>query len=65
MKGSWNSSFLHTQEDDWHYVLQRLEQKKIHPEKFITQRFSMEQLKQGLHIMRDKTEEYVKVMIKL
>lgn len=65
VKGSWNSSFLHTQEDDWHYVLQRLEQKKIHPEKFITQRFSMEQLKQGLHIMRDKTEEYVKVMIKL
>lgn len=65
VKGSWNSSFLHTQEDDWHYVLQRLEQKKIHPEKFITQRFSMEQLEQGLHIMRDKMEEYVKVMIKL
>ena len=65
VKGSWNSSFLHTREDDWHYVLHRLEQKKVRPEKFITQRFSLEQLEQGLRIMRDKTEEYVKVMINL
>lgn len=62
VKGSWNSSFTHEQTDDWHYVLERLNRGSIHPERFITQRFAAKDLEQGLHIMRDKTEEYVKVM---
>lgn len=63
VKGNWNSSFLHSRKDDWHYVLKRLAEGKIHPECYITQKFSLNELEKGLHIMRDKTEEYVKVMI--
>lgn len=63
IKGNWNSAFLHSSEDDWHYVLKLLQEGKIHPERYITQRFRLDELEKGLHIMRDKTEEYVKIMI--
>lgn len=63
VKGNWNSSYLHNREDDWHYVLDRLERGAVHPEQYITQRFPLKDLKEGLHIMKDKTQEYVKVMI--
>lgn len=63
VKGNWNSAFLHCEEDDWHYVLKRLSEGKIQPERYITQRFRLDELEKGLRIMRDKTEEYVKVMI--
>lgn len=63
VRGNWNSAFLHSAEDDWHYVLDLLQKGKIHPEHYITQRFRLDELEKGLHIMKDKTEEYVKVMI--
>lgn len=63
VSGTWNSSFTHNTKDDWNYVLQRLEQKKITPENLISHRFFLEELDQGLKIMRDKTEDYVKIMI--
>lgn len=63
IRGSWNSSFMHRADDDWHYVLERLESNRIFPEEYITQKISFEELEKGLHIMRDKTEEYVKVMV--
>lgn len=62
VRGSWNSSFRHDREDDWCYVLDKLQREVIHPEQCITHRFSLEMLEQGLLIMRDKTQEYVKVM---
>ncbi len=62
VKGSWNSSFRHDMEDDWHYVLDRMQMEKIHPEQCITHCFSLDSLEQGLLIMRDKTQDYVKVM---
>ena len=65
IRGSWNSSFTHEETDDWHYVLQRLAQKRIEPEKLITHMLPFEELQQGLAIMRDKSEEYVKVMVAL
>lgn len=65
VKGTWNSSLLHDDTDDWYYVLKRLQEGKIRPERYITQRFCLDELEKGLHIMRDKTEEYVKVMIVL
>lgn len=65
IKGSWNSSFTHSAEDDWHYVLDRLQSGRIQPEKYITQKFRLEELEKGLKIMRDKTQEYMKVMIEL
>ena len=60
--GTWNSSFTNDQDDDWHYVLERLEKKKIEPAKLISHKFKLEDMEQGLHIMRDKTEDYIKIM---
>ena len=61
--GSWNSSFTGDEDDDWHYVVNRLAAGKLHPSKLISHRLALSELEKGLHIMRDKTEEYVKVMI--
>lgn len=65
--GTWNSSFsfTHDEVDDWHYVMERLSRKRIAPAKLISHRFSLEELEKGLVIMRDKTEEYGKVMVVL
>ncbi len=60
--GSWNSSFLHASEDDWHYALKRLSEKKIRPEELITHRMDIKEMEKGFHMMRDKIESYVKIM---
>lgn len=62
VKGVWNSSFFHDSRDDWNYVLERLSKKQIMPTDFISHRFPMEKLENGLNIMRDKTEDYGKIM---
>lgn len=62
VKGTWNSSFTGEQTDDWHYVLERLTQKRIAPAELISHRLSLEDLDEGLHIMRDKREDYIKIM---
>lgn len=62
VKGTWNSSFTHNEDDDWHLVLKYLSEKKIKPEAFITHRFELSALMTGLNIMKDKTEEYIKVI---
>lgn len=60
--GTWNSSFTREPADDWHYVLERVSKKCVTPEKLISHRFSLEELEKGFCLMRDKTEDYVKVM---
>lgn len=60
--GTWNSSFTHSQDDDWHYVLGQLERRRIKPAEFITHRFPLGELDKGFEIMRDKKEDYGKVM---
>ena len=60
--GTWNSSFTHDREDDWHYVLARLQDDRIVPAELITHRFSLTDLYRGFETMRDKSEEYGKVM---
>lgn len=62
VKGTWNSSFTGEESDDWHYVLKRLEEKRIVPSELITHRFLLEELENGFQIMRDKTEDYVKIL---
>ena len=62
LSGTWNSSFTHEAEDDWHYVLDRLSRRCIAPADLITHRFSLEELDSGFQIMRDKSEEYIKIM---
>lgn len=61
--GTWNSSFTHEKTDDWHYVLERLEEGKIKPEKLITHRMSFETFMEGFEIMHIKREDYVKIML--
>ena len=61
--GTWNSSFIHSMEDDWHYVMERLQNHRIRPEELVTHRFPLERLSDGLILMRDKSEESGKVMI--
>ncbi len=63
--GTWNSSFTHSPEDDWHYVLDRLGDGRIAPAQMITHRFPLEELDCGLAVMRDKKEEYGKVMLSM
>ncbi len=60
--GTWNSSFKGTERDDWEYAAGLLKEKRIRPETVITHRFSLKELKKGFLIMRDKTEEYIKIM---
>lgn len=62
VKGTWNSTFTGEKSDDWHYVMDRIGNKRVLPAELITHRFPMEELDVGLHIMRDKTEDYVKII---
>lgn len=63
LHGTWNSSFTGEIDDDWHYVLSALENGDISPSKLITHRFLIEELKTGFEIMRDKSEDYIKIMM--
>ena len=73
LKGTWNSSFPgfdSTGNDDWRYVLERLDKWQggemfFDPESLITHRFALDRLEDGLDIMRNKTEEYIKIMLEL
>lgn len=60
--GTWNSSFFHEETDDWHYVLERLKCGRIGPEQLITHRLPFDKMIPGFEIMRDKSEDFVKVM---
>lgn len=63
LTGTWNSSFTGEMEDDWHYVLNRLQRGTIHPENLISHKFLLEEIEKGFQIMRDKTQDYVKIMM--
>lgn len=62
LTGTWNSSFTHDDGDDWHYALHCMEQGAVKPELLISHRLCLQRLDEGFRIMRDKTEDYVKVM---
>lgn len=62
VSGTWNSSFIHNGQDDWHYVMERLMKNSIHPNNLITHRFAFQELSTGFSIMKDKSEDYVKIM---
>lgn len=65
--GIWNSFFSKDYSkdclDDWHYSLALVAQKKIPLNKLISHRFNPSELEKALHIMRDKTEDYCKILI--
>ena len=62
VRGCWNSSYAGGRNDDWGYALDRLSSHRLSPSMLITHRLSFGELESGLHIMRDKKEEYCKVM---
>lgn len=59
LKGTWNSSYP----NDWTYVVERLTAWSMNPSSLITHRFNLEDMDQGLSIMKNKSEEYIKVMV--
>ena len=68
VQGIWNSQFRQDvtdgeRLDDWHYVLGAMSRKSTTPELLISHTFPISQLETGLHIMRDKTEDYCKIMM--
>ena len=62
VKGTWNSSFTKEENDDWHYVLDKLSKHDIPAEILITHKFNLENLQKGFELMRDKSENYIKCM---
>lgn len=64
INGSWNSTFTGRKDDDWHTVIEYLSKGIVSPEEFISHRFLFEkdELQKGFEIMRDKSEDYVKIM---
>lgn len=65
LKGTWNSSFTQEDNDDWHYVIERLQQGSIRPEAVVTHRFNLGDILTGFEIMRDKKEEYAKILLQI
>lgn len=63
IKGTWNSSYTGDVSDDWHYVLDKLKENRIKPEQLISHVFTIDNLRKGLEIMKNKSEDYVKIMV--
>ena len=63
VRGTWNSSFTGGDEDDWNYVMRRLESHGVWPAALISHILPLDRLRQGLDIMHVKKEEYGKIMI--
>ncbi len=63
--GTWNSSYTGDETDDWHYVRNQIARGQIRPSNLITHRYDLSHLEEGLQIMRDKSEEYIKIMCEM
>ena len=61
--GTWNSSFTGEAADDWHYVMERLKMQRIAPKRLITHRLPLAGLRDGLEVMKEKKEDYCKIMV--
>ena len=63
IKGTWNSSFVHREDDDWHMVIKACEEGKLKLLPLISHEMPFEQLHKGLDVMKEKKEYRNKVMI--
>lgn len=63
LTGTWNSSFTHDNEDDWHTVLEACADGKLVLRDLITHPLGFDELHKGLDVMRNKSEYRNKVMI--
>ena len=68
LMGTWNSSFMVDgfqklgEVDDWKYAIDRVSDGSVQPEKIISHRFGFDEFMTGFELMRDKSEDYIKVM---
>lgn len=60
--GTWNSVFDGTNMSEWLAVRDAVEQKTVNAKALITHRFSQDELKKGLDIMKNHLEPYCKIM---
>jgi len=60
--GTWNSSFFKEENDDWHLAIRFMSEHGSELNKLITHRFTLSDIYKGFEIMRDKREDYIKVM---
>ncbi|MDR0992248.1 MAG: galactitol-1-phosphate 5-dehydrogenase [Ruminococcus sp.] len=65
IKGSWNSSFRHIENDDWNTAVSKISAGEITPSEFISHRFPFERLDEALLMMNKKLERHLKVIIEL
>lgn len=76
LTGTWNSSYLGAEgtvdNDDWKYVIERLsawkrseEELGFAPCDLITHRITLAEIPAGLDIMKRKSEDYVKIMVRM
>ena len=63
LAGIWNSSFTGEETDDWHYTADRLAAGNIDPASLVTHRLPLAGLREGLAVMREKREDYCKIMV--
>lgn len=61
--GTWNSTFNHTSQDDWHTVIENCCNGKLHLKEMITHRLEFDKLAVGLNYMKDNKEYRNKIMI--
>ena len=79
LAGTWNSSYLGSEgtvcNDDWKYVMDRLvawkdsergeDAHSFAPAELITHRITLAEIPAGLDIMKRKSEDYVKIMVRM
>lgn len=63
LTGTWNSTFAHEENDDWHMVLDACGKGDLKLKELITHKLPFDELEDGLGIMKDGTEYRNKVMI--
>lgn len=63
MTGTWNSSFCHSEEDDWHKVMEAYAEGELFLTEFITHRFAFDELKKGLAVAKERLVHQNKIMI--
>lgn len=63
LTGTWNSSFCHSAEDDWHMVIEKYTGGELFLTDFITHRFAFDELKKGLSVAKERLVYQNKIMI--
>lgn len=63
LRGTWNSSFLHKEDDDWNTVIKACCDHKLQLSALITHQLPFESLEEGLRVMKEKQVYRNKVMI--